>query len=256
MAKLTLSYSDLFTKVSNSVGMTTTGTAPTGTNLTICKNIVARAYRQFLYPINRKTGELHNWSFVKQLHVIQTVVGKWKYELPTDFSDFITEPVFDDNVLYRELRRLAPEQILKNRSVSTTTSYPTHYALAPFVYDARTGTMYELWLDTAPDAVYVLKFYYRIDPFKPAEDNDLLIGGIRAVEAILETCLAVGEKDIDEQPGIHAAESTRLIQELIQADVQDTSDFLGNLATPGQRSVPWSSMVNTSEVYESEGGVG
>lgn len=256
MAKLTLTYSDLYTKVSNSLGMTATGTAPTGTNLTTCKDIVARAYRQFLYPIDRQTGKLHNWSFVKQLHVIQTSVGKWKYELPVDFSDFITEPVFDDDVLYRELRRLAPEQILKNRSVSTTTMYPTHYALAPFVYDAAIGTMYELWLDAAPDAVYSMKFYYRIDPLKPANDSDLLVGGIKAVEAILETCLAIGEKEVEEQPGIHTAESTRLIQELIQADVADTSDYLGNLATPGQRSVPWSSMVNTSEVYESEGGVG
>jgi hypothetical protein len=236
--------------------MSPTGTAPTGTKLVTCKDIVARAYRQFLYPIDRQTGKLHNWSFVKQLHVIQTSVGKWKYELPVDFSDFITEPVFDDDVLYQELRRLAPEQILKARAVSTSTSYPTTYALAPFVYDASTGTMYELWLDAAPDKSYSLKFFYRIDPFKPANDSDMLVGGIRAVEAILETCLAVGEKEVDEQPGVHTAESTRLIQELIQADVADTSDYLGNLATPRKGSVPWSSMVNVDQVYESEGGVG
>jgi len=256
MSRLTLSYSDLFTKVSNSLGMTATGTAPTGTKLTTCKDIVARAYRQFLYPIDRQTGRLHNWSFIKQLHVMQTVVGKYKYELPIDFSDFITEPVFDDDVLYRELRRLAPEQILKARAVSTSTSYPTTYALAPFVYDASTGTMYELWLDPAPDASYSLKFFYRIDPLKPANDSDLLVGGIRATEAILETCLAVAEKQEDEVAGIHSQESARLIQELIQSDVQDTSDLLGNLSTPRTSAVPWPSMTNVDEVYESEGGVG
>lgn len=256
MAKLTLTYSDLYTKVSNSLGMTAIGTAPTGTNLTTCKDIVARGYRQFLYPIDRKTGKLHNWSFIKQLHVIQTSVGKWKYELPVDFSDFITAPMFDDDKLYKELIRLAPEQILKARNISTSTSYPTHYALAPFVYDASVGTMYELWLDSAPDAIYTLKFFYRIDPFKPAEAGDFLVGGIRAVEAILETCMALGEKEIEEKAGIHTQESVRLIQELIESDVEDTSDFLGNLARPNSRSITFGSLVNVDEVYETEGGVG
>ena len=255
MAKLILTYLDLYTKVSNVLGFTPIGTAPTGTNLTTCKDIVARAYRQFLYPISNQTGELHVWSFVKQLHVISTVSGKYKYELPLKFSDLLDIPHFDDEQGYRELGKVGPEQILEQRAASISTGYPINFALAPFTFDAKIGTYYEMWLDPVPDGAYLLKFFYRIDPLKPEATTDLLMGGVRATEAILETCLAVGEKEIEEAPGIHTAESARLIQELIRSDVQDTSDFLGNLSRPRPTGFRWFSATDPTTVYESEGGI-
>lgn len=255
MAKLILTYLDLYTKVSNVLGFTPIGTAPTGTNLTTCKDIVARAYRQFLYPISNQTGELHVWSFVKQLHVISTVSGKWKYELPLNFSDLLDVPHFDDEQGYRELGKVGPEQILEQRTVSISTGYPSSFALAPFTFDAKIGTYYEMWLDPVPDGAYILKFFYRIDPLKPEATTDLLMGGIRATEAILETCLAVGEKEIEETAGIHTQESARLIQELIRSDIQETSDFLGNLSAPKPSQYRWGSMVDVDDVYSAEGGI-
>lgn len=255
MSRLTLSYSDIYKKVSEFLGL---GSSPSGTDLTKCEAIVARGLRQFLYPIDAETGELHVWSFVKQFHTFSTVSGKYKYALPLDFSDLIDVPHFDDEKGYNELTKIAPEQILELRAASVSSGFPVYCALAPFVYDQQIGTMYEMWLDPEPDGVYLLKFFYRIDPFRSVatgDDSALMVGGIRATEAILETCLAVAEKQEDDVIGLHSQESTRLIQELIKADIQDTTDLLGNLNQPKPSLYRWKSMVDTDTVYESEGGV-
>ena len=248
MARLVLTYSEIYTLVSQFLGKGDTASTAT-------KALVARGYRQFLYPIDQRTGELHVWSFVKQFHTINTISGKYKYELPLDFSDLLDVPHFDDEQGYRELNKVGPEQIIEQRAASISTMYPTDFALAPFVYDNQIGTMYEMWLDPVPDGAYILKFFYRIDPLKPEATTDLLVGGIRATEAILETCLAVAEKQEDETVGIHTAESVRLIQELIRSDVQDTSDFLGNLSRPRPTGFRWFSATDPATVYESEGGL-
>lgn len=249
MSRLTLTYSEIYTLVSQFLGEGDTASTAT-------KALVARGYRQFLYPIDIQTGELHVWSFVKQFHTINTVSGKYKYELPLDFSDFLDVPHFDDDQGYNELTKIAPEQIIELRAASVSTGFPVYFALAPFKYDNKIGTFYEMWIDPKPDGAYMLKFFYRIDPLKPEATTDLLVGGIRATEAILETCLAVAEKQEDEIAGIHSAESARLIQELIRTDIQDTTDFLGNLTQKRPLGYRWYSATNAETVYESEGGVG
>lgn len=248
MSRLTLTYSEIYTLVSQFLGEGDTASTAT-------KALVARGYRQFLYPIDQQTGELYVWSFVKQFHTINTISGKYKYELPLNFSDLLDVPHFDDEQGYRELSKVGPEQILEQRAASISTMYPTEFALAPFTFDAKIGTYYEMWLDPVPDGAYILKFFYRIDPLKPEATTDLLVGGVRATEAILETCLAVAEKQEDEVAGIHTQESARLIQELIKSDVQDTSDFLGNLSRPRPTGFRWFSATDPATVYEDEGGI-
>ena len=252
MARLTLTYSDLYKKVSEFLGL---GSSPTGTNLTKVKDIVARGYRQFLYPIDIRTDELHEWSFLKQFHTITTKNGQWKYALPKNFSDFIDVPHFDDEKSYKELTQLAPEQILEQRSATVSEGFPIYFALAPYTYDNSVGTFYEFWIDPVPDAAYVLKFFYRIDPLKPENDSDFLIGGIRATEAILESCLKVAEQQEDDKIDVHTQIADKLIQDLIKADIQNESDVLGNLSNPRPNLFRWYFTVNPDIVYESEGGL-
>ena len=76
MARLTLDYSDCWQKVSEFLGLTASGTAPTGQDLTDVKAIVARGLRQFLYPLDRKTGNGHEWSFLSQYWTFQATADK------------------------------------------------------------------------------------------------------------------------------------------------------------------------------------
>jgi hypothetical protein len=255
MASLVLTLSDLYTRVSTFLGLTTGDTAPTGDDLTLCKNICYRGYRQFLYPVDARTGERHEWSFLKQLHVLPTVSGKWKYDLPLTFGDLLAKPHFDADDSYNELMQITPGQVLELRAASTSSGFPLYFTIAPYTFDDETGTGYEMWFDPTPDGVYTLQFYYRLDPLKPENAGSYLVGGMKASEAILESCLSVAEQQEDDVIGIHTQLANELTQKLIITDIKEESDFLGNMASPKEPKYRWKSMADPALVYEDEGGV-
>jgi len=249
--KLTLTYSDLYNRVGKFLGLPF---PLAGDDLTLVKDIVARGYRQFLYPIGGN-GELHIWSFVKQFYSFSTQSGRYKYELPDDFGDFIDKPHFDDDKGYNELTRIEPTQILEIRAASTSSGFPVYYAIAPFKYENSIGTKYELWLDPKPDGAYLLKGFYRIDPTRPSATSDLLIGGIKSVEAILESCLAIAEQQENDTIGMHTQLAKGLVQDLIKADVQEDSGYLGNLHKQRSNALRWFSALPTDagdNVYDGD----
>lgn len=255
MSNLVLTFSELYLRVSNFLGLTAPEVAPTDTNLTVCKAIVYRAYRQFLYPTNLVTGAAHEWSFLKQLYVFNTEGSKYKYPLPDNFSDVLEPPYFGDSGGYSELTRVGPEQILKLRSATLSSGFPLYFAIVPFSYENEVGTYYEMWIDPVPDAAYQLKMFYRIDPLKPTNSTDYVVGGIRASEAILENCLAVAEQQENNEIGIHTRLAAELTQKLIQTDIQDESDCLGNMSLSRPSMYRWYSAVGddpTINIYASD----
>jgi len=253
MARLTLSYEDIYKKVSEFLGL---GSSPTGTNLTKVKDIVARGYRQFLYPIDQRDGELHEWNFLRQYWTLNTTGSKWRYALPVDFADVLTDFHFDSGTGYPHLRKRSAEQIKEMRAGSTSLAYPEFYAITPSKYDLEIGTVYELWMYPTPNQAYTLATFYRIDPLKPESTTDLLVGGIRATEAILESCLSIAEIQEDDVAGLHTQLADSLIQKLIVADKVTTTDYIGNLYLDRQRIWPKDRdlLTNTdiSNVYEGD----
>jgi len=231
MSRLTLSYQNLYDRVDHFLGLTAEGTSPTGNDLTLCKDIVARGIRQFLYPINAKTGTPHRWSFLEQYWTFHTVGSQWKYSLPVDFSELCGRIIYDDSDALPALKKRNGQQIEELRSLSDSTGWPEFYAIVPARYDLELGTTYELWLYPTPSQAYTLSCWYRIDPIKLSATSDLAIGGIRAIEAILESCLAVAEtQEEDNKYTHHQSEAQRLIQTLIQFDLGTTdADTVGNL---------------------------
>jgi len=231
MARMTLSYSDLYTKVSNFLGLTTTGTAPSGTDLTTCKDIVHRGIRQFMYPVDARYGSPHYWSFLSKYWSFSTSDGQWKYALPIDFSDLLEGFDYEEDEGLPPLKKRSGQQIKKYRAISDTSGWPEYFAIVPSLYDITIGTMYELWLYPTPSQSYILSTFYQIDPVKLSATSDLVIGGISAVEAILESCLAAAE--LQEEDGtsvIHQQKAEELIQKLIRFDSGkvDTA-VIGNL---------------------------
>jgi len=228
MGSLRLTYDDLLIRVSDflSLGSST----PTGDNLTLCGNIVARGYRQFLYPIDQRTGDAYEWSFLRKFHVVPIKSGKWKYQLPEDFSDILTDPSYDDDDGFASLNKVTPQEILNLRSAVVESYSPYYYCVVSIGTGLETGSFDELWLYPNPDSSYNLKFFYKVDPLKPSSTTDYLIGGVRACEAILESCLAVAESEQDDTIGIHNQIANELIQKLIVTDSnRDENATLGNL---------------------------
>ena len=239
MARLTLSYADLYSEVSYYLGLTPRGTAPTGTDLTTCKSIVDRGIRQFLYPIDMTTTLPHEWEFLKTYWSFNTIANQWQYALPIDFSDLYSTLYFDSSTADPPLEKRSAEQIIAMRSDNSSTGSPEYFAITPSRYGIEVGTIYELWLYPTPSQAETLSGFYRADPVQLSATTDLVIGGIRAIEAILESCLAVAEHQEDEMAtSHHTAKAAELIQKLIAFDKVTKSDIIGNLYTDKDRIWP------------------
>lgn len=259
MARMTLAYSDLYTKVSNFLGLTTTGTAPTGTDLTTCKDLVHRGIRQFCYPIDAKSGLPHVWSFLNQYHSFDTAADQWKYALPIDFSDLNTDITFDEDEALPPLRKRSGQQIKKMRSLTDSTGWPMFYAIVALPYDIEIGTKYELWLYPTPSTAKSLSCFYRPDVVQLSATTDLAVGGIMATEAILESCLAVAELQEDENSSTtHQQKAAELIQTAIEFDKGKTdTDVIGNLHSSRFRNVDASILIpqdvnETRDIYSAD----
>jgi len=222
MARLQLSFSDVYTKVSEFVG---TGTSPGTTPLAKAKDIVYRGYMRFLAPIDLSTGKLHTWSFLRQEGLINTIADKWEYELPANFAFPAHDFKFDS-------RKRAPiarseGQIMEMRSSSTSSSYPQYYALRAGKYHKETGQKYEVIFQPPPDGVYKFHYSYVMEPEKPTETDDVFVGGAVVSECILQCALAVAEHYEDEELGVQNAMADKMVAQLVALDKKLAPDTVG-----------------------------
>lgn len=231
MANLRLSYSDIYTRISNFLGLTDIGTAPTGTDLTTCKDICMRGLRTFLYPIDSRTGDYWEWSFLRPLHTMNLLDSKWQYQLPEDFSSIITDPTYEKDEGFKQIARTTPDNIMNLRASGVVDYAPYYYAIITTDYDPEIGEFEEIWFYPEPDSTYRIQFYYKSDPTKVTNAADFLPGGVKSIEAILENCLAVAESQEDDTLGIHIKLAGKLTQDLIIIDSKKDADniIIGNL---------------------------
>lgn len=241
MANLRLTFADLYTRVSVFIGATDNDseTAPTGDALTKCKNIVQRGLRNFLYPIDARTGEYWEWSFLRPVHTIRLLGNKWRYQLPEDFSSIITNPTYSEDDSFEQIARTTPDNIMNLMSAGSISYAPYYYAIVTSDYDPEIGEFDEIWFYPEPDSTYNLQFFYKSDPTKCDDSTDFLPGGVKSTEAILENCLAIAESQEDDIIGIHTKLAQKLTQDLITIDSKKDADnvLIGNLYGGNEQSV-------------------
>jgi len=228
MASLELAFSDLYTKVAEFLGL---GSSPTGTDLTLCKNLVYRGYRKFLFPLemNPRTGirKTYVWSFRRQQGTLITEGDKWIYELPTDYAYIAGKLKFAAGENYPNPEIRSESQIIGMRTADNTTGYPRFYAIRAGKYYKDTGQTYEIILWPTADSAYTYLYPYVVNPPKPSADTDVFMGGVMASECILEHCLAVAETQEDDTIGIHTQLANELTIQLIQQDKMNHPVELG-----------------------------
>jgi len=232
LSSLKLTFSDVYTKVSEFLGL---GSSPTGTDLTKVKDITYRGYRNFLYPINTESGETHYWSFLKKYGTIVTVSNQWKYALPSDFANSDIKFIHDKESGYPPIHKVSADAIMRKRALTEYESCPEYFAVVAGNYSKETGQVYEVWFYGTPNGAYILNYWYITEPEKPSATTDVFVGGVLASEAILESALAVAETQEEDAPGHHVQLAESLIQKLIKADKSTISDNLGQMY---DRSLP------------------
>lgn len=233
MANLRLTYSDIYTRISVFLGITDNDseTAPTGDGLTKCKAICQRGLRNFLYPIDSRTGDYWEWSFLRPLHTMSLLDGKWRYQLPEDFSSIITDPTYSEDDNFKQIAKTTPDNIMNSMAAGDVDYAPYYYSIVTSQYDPEIGEFEEIWFYPKPDSDYRIQFYYKSDPTKAENADEFLPGGVKSTEAILENCFAVAESQEDEVLGIHTQLAGKLTQDLIIIDSKKDADnmLIGNL---------------------------
>lgn len=224
---INLTFSDLYSQVSDFLGY---GSSPSGTDLTKVKNIVHRAYRQFLYPINPRTGRIHRWSFLQKSFGVTTTEGTWKYTLPTDFVEMVGNPQYGDDSPWGELKKVDKDYILTRRSLVSTSSYPEVYAVVPVSRDTELGTMYELWLWPEPTGEDTITFWYVCYPEPLDATTDIVVGGPLAGETVLEMAMSIAELQEENVVANHAQSANQLLTSMILNDTSSCPDYLGQMS--------------------------
>lgn len=225
---MNLTFNDIYTQVSDFLGF---GTSPSGTDLTKVKNIVHRAYRQFLYPINPRTGRIHRWSFLQKSFDVVTEAGKWKYTLPSDYVEMIGSPQYGDEEPWGSLKKVDKDYILTRRALVSTTSYPEVYAVVPVSRDVELGTMYELWLWPEPSGADTITFWYVCYPELLSDTTDIVVGGPLAGETVLEMAISIAELQEENVVANHAQLANQLLTTMILSDTASCPDYLGKMTS-------------------------
>jgi len=247
MASLILNFEDYYKEVARFLGW---GTNPTDQQLENAKKFVYRGYRNFIFSINLTTGRKHVWSFLKKVLIITTVSDQWQYQLPSNFKEFVTGLSYGRNSGDNLLTKVSPEHILNLRTTSIVNSYPFCYALIQPNYTPETGNNWQLWVCGNPNGAYDLIGVYIINPEKPTLDTDVLVGGVEASEAIMESCLAVAEQTEDGIEGLHTKRAEELIQKLIKQDNRDIPETVGlNLDVVKVERKRYIESLDDSDVY-------
>jgi len=223
MANLSITFEGLYKAVGRFLGWED----PTDKQLRIVKEIIYRGYRQFLYPIDRRTNRQHRWSFLYKHDVLKTIPDKWEYILPPDFANELLFFEHDTNTSYTRPVFKDYADILRFRALSNSSSYPSCFAVRTGKYDKEVGQQYEVVFYETPNGVYTMPYCYIFTPAKPDNTTDLLIGGIRSTEAILESCFAIAELQEDGAISVHHQKAIDLIQQLIIQDVPLLADSVG-----------------------------
>jgi hypothetical protein len=225
MASLRLTYTDVYTKVSETLG---TGSSPGTADLATAKGIALRAYRRWLMPIDASTGKAYQWSFLRQTTTLSTVSGTDTYKLPTGFSSlevsFKHTTPQSTNPIQKPL-----DFIYDQKSATTGNSDPLYYAIKTGDYNKKTGQELSVIFNPTPNGVFTYYYTYILTPPAPVDSTDIFIGSELGSEAILELALAVAETQEDGVLGVHSKLAEGMVQALIGADKQTA--YSGNIGS-------------------------
>lgn len=184
MAKLELSFKDLYEKVQKYLG-TYGSSGASGTELTSSKEIVNDAYRKF---INSK-----KWSFLFPIEQITTMNGQAVYELPDDFVSLQGSITYGPDENQSDLKPITMAKWNSLRASNDYVGYPEFYVISPDRFDKDIGTRWSLYLYPTPDASYCLQLPIQIMPLLLEDDDDLPIGGAEMADTLRIMCLAEAE---------------------------------------------------------------
>ena len=169
-------------------------TAPTGADLTLCKEIVNDGLLDYY-------GQA-DWSFFQVAATISFTSGDYDYDLPANFGYLNGEITFPEDAGRGPLIPVSESRVRELQTGDDDAAGdPVYYAVRAKAFVAGTGQRYELVVWPTPNASRTMVYAYRVNPAALVNDSDYPLGGPLHGPAILARCLLGGERHKQVGPG-------------------------------------------------------
>lgn len=235
MSSLILTFSDVYTAVSEYLGL---GSSPTGTDLTKVKAIVYRGYIKFLTAVHPEKLTMHQWSFLHQEGVLATVKDQWVFALPENFWMMAGDVNFYPESGYGPVEKTTRSVIHTLRSNALYSSVPKKYAITDGQYSPSIRQKKQVMFYPTCDKDYSFRYEYLMMPEKPVNDSDYFVGGPEVSECIRLCALSVAEQEEDEMASQMTNRANDMLTRLILADERENiPDTMGMMNALGKRGI-------------------
>lgn len=225
---LAVTYSDLAKSVAKFLGYDHANLTDEQKDEVDC--IIQSGVRNFYYPPAMDGVDPNfEWSFLKMEGSVVTTPGVSEYLLPDGFNRFSGAIIIKDaeNFPFRTAFIVPYGNVKSMLDNGHRTGVP-HYAASLGVNQyGEKGQLRKLYLYPVPDAAYTLDFSADMDFGRLSDENPFPLGGAMYAELLRESCLAVAERDTNDEEGIHLAAFNRLIVSTIARDRKASAQNFG-----------------------------
>ena len=225
---LAVTYSDLAKSVAKFLGYDHANLTDEQKDEVDC--IIQSGVRNFYYPPAMDGVDPNfEWSFLKMAGSVVTAPGVSEYLLPDGFNRFSGAIIIKDaeNFQFRTAFIVPYGNVKSMLDNGHRTGVP-HYAASLGVNQyGEKGQLRKLYLYPVPDAAYTLDFSADMDFGRLSDENPFPLGGAMYAELLRESCLAVAERDTNDEEGIHLAAFNRLIVSTIARDRKASAQNFG-----------------------------
>lgn len=220
---LTQAFADLQATIGRYLGMGRTTTNWSTEELAVVEEIINAGARQFMFP-EPLDGVTHIWSFLSQTTKIVTVADDFDYDLGDSFGGIEgTLLTYDSDESFYPIELTNEYRILRLRQndfTSGDSGRPRFAAVRPKTWDPTTGQRWEMIFWPTPDAVYNISFQFKVLVDKLDATNLHHLGGMAHTETVKSSCLAVAERQENDDEYIHQRNYLRRLAASISYDRQ------------------------------------
>lgn len=218
-------YRDLQETVCKHVGWGRDLTKLSDDELADVKDAVKRGYKQFLEPSCKKYPG-HRWSFLSPQLDLSLSKGEAEYLLEFGQGSIIGNLFFKEAGFPPIVCDVGESRIHNYRGISDV-SGPPRMATVKTVKTIDSKLEKHLLVYPKPDRDYDVFFKYYFFAPVLSEATDEVFGSEYYGEEIIESCLAVADRDINDRNDIHQEQYEKMLEDAIYRDLQSMPQHLG-----------------------------
>lgn len=195
--------------------------------------IVGSALRRFYHQAMPEGAQVaYSWSFLKPTKTFTLANGTNTLELPDDFGgfeDLITVVTTGSTIQPWRVEWRNEAAIRQMFSLQpTVTGPPMYVSQQPLKGTSATqGQRFQLYFFPTTDQDYTVQVQYYVNPDYLSTPFPYAYGGAQHAETILEGCLALAEKRLDDAMSVHAMEYEKCLAASVSIDRRNKPQKLG-----------------------------